>query len=175
MRALTVDLLTNHQKLVADVANKMARRYAYPDVEDLIGEGRSIMLTRASKWQPSRGKFSTYLTWCLRNGLLDYIKRQKRMVASMQIDECVPDCRCSDSLPSRLRDLCDGLKQAGKEAALEVIHVCLTTDLGDVFKSSKDHQAAQGRVRWEMFVRGHNETQIDEAFADVQGLISEGW
>ena len=171
MRALTVDLLTKHEKLVADVANKMSRRYNYPDVEDLIGEGRSVLLARIKKWDSTRGKFTTYATWCLRNGLLDYIKRQKRMVASDQIDECVADTRSSDSMPSRLHDLWEGLSEAGRE----VVHVCLTSDLGDVFGSVKDHQAALGRVRWQMFVRGHSDTVTETALAEVQGLITEGW
>ena len=171
MRALTITLLTAHEKFVADMANKMSRRYSYPDVEDLIGEGRAIILARAKKWDPKRGKFSTYATWCLRNGLLDYIKRQKRMAASDQIDECVPDTRSSDSMPSRLQDLWEGLSEAGRE----VVHVCLTTDLGDVFGSVKDHQAALGRVRWHMFVRGYDDETTETALAEVQGLITEGW
>jgi len=171
MRALTITLLRDNEKLVASIANKMSRRYSYPDVEDLIGEGRSILLDKAHSWDPARGKFTTFATWVLRNGLLDYLKRQKKMVLSDQIDECVPDTRCRDALPSRLHDLWEGLSEAGRE----VLHVCLTTDFGDVFGRVHDHQSALSVLRWEMGVRGQNDKITEQAFDEIRGLIQEGW
>ena len=171
MRQSTIELMQKHHRLISDMARKMSRRYNYPDMDDLIAEGRAIVLSRMGKWNPARGAFTTYATWVLRNGLLDYIKRQKRMVQSEQIDECLPDYRKMDSLPGRLDDLMGSLSDAGRE----VLDVCLTSDFGDVFKNSRDHRQAEGLIEWEMKTRGHSDATIRQGIAEVRSQITEGW
>jgi RNA polymerase sigma factor (sigma-70 family) len=86
---MTVDLLVKHEDLICSVANKIALKLNFPDVDELISFGRAELVNKAHKWNSERGAFSTFATWVLRNAMLDYVKRNRRLVP------------CSDGNPYR--------------------------------------------------------------------------
>ena len=180
MREMTVDLFLKHEDLICDVANKMARKLNFPDIEELISFGRSELIKKAPKWNPERGAFSTFATWVLRNAMLDYVERNRKLVPCTSMPtstratdgerstqdwiEQIPDGRTPDSLPSRLSDLLKGCS----EGAQTVIHVCLTTDVGCVFGK----RPALERVRKMLIKQGWTRRQTHHAFAEIHSLIA---
>ena len=173
MRQSTLELLRDHEKLVCSIANNMAERLDYSDVDELVSFARDALVKKAPKWDPTRGKFSTFITWVLRNAIIDYVGRNRRLVpSSYSISddgeetswlENVADERVSDSLPSRLRDMVDGLSESAKE----VIHVCLTVDLGDVFGRRPPIE----KVRKVLLEQGWDRRETHKVFGEIAKLV----
>ena len=80
MREMTVELLLKHEDLVYSVANKIALKLNFPDIDELISFGRNELVNKVGKWDPDRGAFSTFATWVLRNAMIDYVERNRKLV-----------------------------------------------------------------------------------------------
>ena len=147
MRALTIQLLKDHQNLIADVARKMGEKHHFYDTDDLISFGRAELVKKAHLYDPAQSSFSSFLYTILHNAMYNYIQRQQRMVAysythaTLNHEEGtnwmdnIPDERVSDSLPSRCSDLLENCSSDARD----VVNICLTVDLNDVFHNWAAH------------------------------------
>lgn len=175
MRQITVELLVSHQKLIADVSRKMALRLNYRDPEELESFGRSVLIEKAHRWDPSRGKFTTFAVWVLRNAMMDYVKRARRLVPMSEAvgddGEAVnwienqPDPKAPEALPSRMSEL----YEAVSESAREVLSVLASTDFGDVFGRGKTPPLE--RVRALLIARGWDRRRTHRALKEIGGYV----
>jgi hypothetical protein len=66
--------------LIAGMSRIMAQKTNVP-ADELESFGRDFCLRKVvRKYNPSRGALSTFATWCLRNAMLDYAIRYKRLI-----------------------------------------------------------------------------------------------
>ena len=175
MRGMTVDVLTNHDKAVWGIVNRMAQKLQYHDVDELYSRARDTLVKKMHKWDPNRGAFTTFAYAILRNDLLDYVQRNRRIVFHAGKDETdteirdfianLPDPRQSDSLPSRLSDLRQNISAAAKE----VLDVCLSMELGDVFGS----KPAIEKVRETLVQRGWDRRDTHVAFYEIAEVVKD--
>ena len=177
MRQVTVDLIVGHTKLINDVARKTADRLGWNDVDELISFGREQLIIKSPKWDPAKAKFSTFAVWVLRNAMFDYVKRQRRLVPSSvgMVDgeevnwlEQQADPQAHLPLPSRLSDMMDGCSEAAKE----VITICLSTELGDVF-NYRGRKPIE-KIRAILLGLGWDRRTTHKVFNEINGII-ECW
>ena len=164
MRETTATMLRKHRKLIAHTANDMAAQLGYSDPDELVSFARSALIKRARYYDPDRGAVTTFIVWVTRNAIRDFVKRQRRLVTSDQVDEFVPDDRMGDSLPNRLNDVWFNCS----EAAREVIAVCLTLDLDWVFR---DPWRARRKVRSALNARGMDVMVRRNAIRELYHMI----
>ena len=165
MRQETIDLLIRHDKTIWAIAHKMATYLNYQDVDELYSRGKEALVAKMHKYDSNKGKFSTFAYIVLRNDLIDFVERNRKLVPSSSVTVNgersdpmmnIPDERQSDSLPSRLSDIHDGASEAMKE----VIDICLTMNLGDVFHTKPPIE----KVRAELIRRGWDRRKTHEVF-----------
>jgi RNA polymerase sigma factor (sigma-70 family) len=160
MRKLHIELIQSHEKLIAHIANQFAQTMDY-DAEELISFGRAVVIKNMRKWQPERAKFSTFIWWLLRSAFIEYIKKQRKLVLTDVLDECIPTA--DTSLPARLADLLSGV---GSDA-YEMVDTILKS------KWHEDMSRLHTRLHNEMIVkRKWTEAKYDCAFDEIEALVA---
>ncbi len=80
MRRDTIDAFLGIEDMIAGLARIMSKKTGV-EADELESFGRELFLRKlANKHDPARGALTTFITWCLRNAMLDYAVRQKRMI-----------------------------------------------------------------------------------------------
>ena len=161
MRTLTAQLLTDHEALIAHIANRFALTMDY-DAQELISFGRSVLIKNAHKWHPSRGKFSTFLWWLLRSEFIDYIKKQRRLVLTEVLDECVPST--ASALPSATADLLSGT--AGDAYAM--VNIILQSGWHENLSRLSDRLFTEMTVK-----RKWTPARYNAAFAEIEQIVRD--
>jgi len=102
----------------AHMIEGLAWRYRWLDeVEDLIGEGKLAYMKARETWDPSRGKFGTWLTAIFSNRLRDLAKEKKRMARVIRSGVNLDNVLCPKALhPLASQFFLDGLVGLGQEA-----------------------------------------------------------
>jgi DNA-directed RNA polymerase specialized sigma24 family protein len=173
MRSLTADVLCKHDKLIWGIAHKMAEYLQYKDVDELYSRSKEVLVNKMSQWDPKKGKFTTFAHIVLRNDLIDYVKRNRRLIPCSNSKDAngeiydrfaeLPDPRQSDALPSRIVDLEKGVSAA----ALEVVEIAKTMNFGDVFGPNP----AIEKLRAELLRRGWDRRKTHIVFRELADEI----
>lgn len=77
MRMDSMVLVENHQGIIHQQAWAWAQKFDV-DQNELYSFGRSELIRVIPRWNPARGKFTTFLTWVLHNSFQDYIRKHRR-------------------------------------------------------------------------------------------------
>ena len=176
MRKVTIDLLVSHQRLIADVARKTALKLNYHDPEELESYGREQLVIKASKWNPERGAFSTFATWVLRNAMMDYVARNRRLVPMSEVSaedgdpvnwiEAQPDTAAPAPQPSFMQELYETVG----DSAREVLNVLASVDIQDVLGG---RSLPIERLRKILMERGWDRRRTHQAFREL-GMAVRG-
>tara|TARA_R100000152_G_C6760759_1_gene184831 strand:- start:448 stop:924 length:477 start_codon:yes stop_codon:yes gene_type:complete len=70
-------MIEDNQKLVYKIANSMYIKNKLFSKEDLIQEGLLSLCRSGHKYDETRGKVSTFITHCVRNDMIKFIKKNK--------------------------------------------------------------------------------------------------
>lgn len=160
MRQSTIDLLLNHEKLIAHVAHSFSQTMSFP-ADELISFGRSVVIQKASKWDESRGKFSTFVYCVLRSSFTDYIRKQRKEVFVDEFEDTVPAPETYSPLPCNVRDL---LSTASADAC-RVVQIAIDGEWNENWKNLKTLLArALASEGWE-------QQRIDTAFEEVASYV----
>ena len=73
------DILTENHGLAASLVRGFYRDHPLYDFDDLLQVALMSMLKAYRKFDPERGKFSTFATYCMRNDLIKFINKQNRL------------------------------------------------------------------------------------------------
>ena len=162
MRASTVKLITDHEDLVANIARKFHESMQF-DTDELISYGRSLILKNAAKWDPARGKFSTFLYWLLRSAFIDYIKKQRKEVFVEIYEDTVEAPASYSPLPTLLQELLDNLSDDARIMVNVVIESPWTENWQNM--AERLHKKMSG-LGWDL-------PRFQAAFSEVQVYVKE--
>lgn len=70
-------LIEDNQRLVISIANFLYRKNRVFSKEDLIQVGFLALCKNGHKYDPARGKVSTFITHCVKNDMIKFIKSNK--------------------------------------------------------------------------------------------------
>lgn len=162
MRQQTIDLLQSHNDLIAHIANSFAETTQF-DPEELISFGRSVLVSQAKKWDPARGKFSTFLYWLLRSSFTDYIHKQRKEVYVDVYEDVIEAPASYSPLPTNVADLLAGVSSD----AASLVQVALDSEWDEEWKNLGD------RLKKAMLGMGWDEVRYVSAYNEVSGLVKE--
>lgn len=164
-RKLTLgQALTEVNALLHQLAWSFSGRYGL-EQEDLYGHARQVLADRLPKWNPERGRLTTFATWAVRNALHDYCQRAVREVPTDPA-ELPEDASRRDELEGVWRELRGSLSWEG----MEVVEV--VTQLADdgAFDGllPYNRQECRARIKEELMLRGWGESQVRAAVAELK-------
>jgi RNA polymerase sigma factor (sigma-70 family) len=90
-------MIEDNKKLVYKIANSIYMKNKLFSRDDLIQVGFLALCKSGHKYDPTRGKVSTFITHCVRNDILKYIKSNKLQGDLIHLD--------NNSLKYRNRDI----------------------------------------------------------------------
>jgi RNA polymerase sigma factor (sigma-70 family) len=77
MNSQVEKMIEENKKLIYSIANSLYIQNKAFSIEDLIQVGFLAICKSANKYDPERGKTSTFITHCAKNDMLKFIRRNK--------------------------------------------------------------------------------------------------
>lgn len=71
--------IIDNYHLIVSIALKFSTYKKRYDTEDLIQVGAIGLMKALDKYDPSKAKFSTFATWCVRNSILSFLQKESRL------------------------------------------------------------------------------------------------
>jgi RNA polymerase sigma factor (sigma-70 family) len=152
--------MLTHEKLVAHLANKFSETTQF-DAEELISHGRYLLITNARKWDPARGKFSTFLYWLLRTEFISYIAKQRKEVYVDVYEDTVAAPESYTPVPTVVQELFDNLS----DDAITLVRYSLASKWGDNWHNLSD------LLKKAMLKQGWDDSRFQLAYNEVQQQV----
>lgn len=78
-------MLLAYTPLIRYIAREFSG-HSYQDEEDLLQEGYISLIRAVKGYVAERGKFSSYLFSCVRNGMISYLRKNRKMPLVLSLD-----------------------------------------------------------------------------------------
>ena len=169
MRTDTIELFNSHQGIIQQVAWAFAQQFNV-NQEELYCVGRTEALKVANKWHPGRGKFSTFLTWCLRKHFCDTVKKMTVEIATPEDEmpqDAVPAVPCGGEFVGKVTQAVDSWD------AVEVLEA-VESMMDDALLNERQMAPCQMRALVADRLKsqlGWRRPRIQHAFAELSNVI----
>lgn len=103
------------QKIVYDQAHKKSRLFHMP-YEDALSLAHSAFVKAVNNYDPSKGaKISTWVTFCLHNDLINYLKKEYRHYSYEPLEE---EYHGGDNINHFVQEFTEGLSDEAKQVVM---------------------------------------------------------
>jgi len=128
------------------------------ELDDLISEGYLTYLETIENWNPSRGKISTYMWYCLHSNLTNYCVKEKKCVPTIPLEDMDFISKTSSPFFERLN-----------EEAYVIAKIILNSPEEFISFSKK---AVQEKLKKILYNKGWTEERINSGFVCLQSVFS---
>jgi len=164
-----------HQWLILNMADTFAKKTGR-DIEEMLSIGNSVFMLCCSKWNHTKGAFSTWLCKCLKNKMIDHVRKNdiplttsKKQAPDLSI---LPDRHYEWNPVHHMYS-----KELGNNLSTEsrfIIGVllsepCLLLDLA----GTETPKQIRGALHTFLKKAGWTQRQIWNAFREIKGAIQE--
>lgn len=77
------EIIDGNEALIQSIANKLYKSNSVYSVSDLTQVGYLALCKSAKKYDPSRSAVTTFITHCVRNEMIKYIRKNGRVVSHL--------------------------------------------------------------------------------------------
>jgi len=169
-REILTETYEDMQKLICEAAWKFWRAYG-GDIDDLIGQANLIFIKAVDSHDASQSKLTTWICFCIKNGLLDYMREQYRP-AHIEINESMNSRHEQFSVIELLDEM--------ERDAITILQLFLDTPqeiLLDALSGGEKglasvRQCMKRRMRNRLRQMGWTIERITESFNEIRNIIS---
>ena len=97
-------LIDDNKNLVYSIANTFYRKNTVFSLDDLIQVGFLALCKNGYKYDPKRGKISTFITCCVKNDIIKFIKSNTKIPSYSGLFECT-EASYNDQIPENIYDI----------------------------------------------------------------------